>query len=416
MMIKQKSIKEILLATLFLAGCQFSKDSPHTVSDDDLKAAIGEAEKQRKDALSGFLLEKDITVTYVEQPEPGNYTAVLSWKKTIPYLIYTVRGYTNSIVNATSLSFSTFGRPDHIDIEAKNNLGLTVSKFQLTTDAPKDIILMSQALTQDTVIEANRVFLTENSKLVTEGHSLTIKTNKLIIMGKEAIISTLSLWSADITTKDPVLLKNSTINIQARSIEGSLDIYLYGLNGQDGLNGIELEQNAGVTEPAAGAPGGDAQTMSAPCNFPSDHGGRCNQEQTRDFVTFCMKPPENGGPGADAPNAMDGENGHPGSNSGDLILNTNKIDGNVEISRIVGLGGRGGAAAPVRAGGPGGPPGKVQSTRNPCPPAQDGPPGKTGLPGKAGSSGPDGKLGLLVLPSNPEVRGKISISDMPSHY
>lgn len=273
-------------------------------------------------------------------------------------------------------------------------------------------------LSEDTRLEARRIFLLPQATITTNGNSLELVSEKLIV-GEHANIGTIATYSNEFSTTT-ASRQNDKISIQSRKILGALSIFMYGLNGAPGRSGAELEHAAGVQNPKPGQPGnpGGNQVVDHGCTPGSDADFnirflRINTDTDkcrRQKQTICSPAPTNGTPGEDAPKAMDGENGHDGASTGDLVINTQELEGTIIVRRLFGLGGKGGLAAPPRNGGQGGAAGNPDP-QGLCPRASPGADGANGSAGRNGADGKNGTLGLLVLPQGPGFEHKISVFD-----
>lgn len=385
-----------------LSACQFKKDdgneqSPAApkVNPEDVKTVIDQVNSQNKEADEAALLSSEVDVSF-RDGRRNEYTMVIKIPKRIKNAEVTVDSSTDihTISGVQSVEEPVFANTKYtIEIQTKSR-GKIISQIKIGIESPKDLVVSNTRLTKDTDLAAHRIYLLDGAKIATYGFALNIHADQLI-SESGAIYS----FPVGYSSRNEAELKNSTINIAARSIKGTLTLGLRGVNGVNGRSGTELEQFLGLHFNYRGDDGAPARSHMSAESCRRDI--RTKEEVCRPGVPVCDSYPTDGQKGPAAPAARNGEDGTNGGDQGHLVLTTEDLsEANITINTHVGIKGRGGDPA-ERHQFPGGKPGPMDSL-GACAskPASPGPAGDMGAAGKRGLDGIDGNEGTLVLPKH----------------
>lgn len=261
-----------------------------------------------------------------------------------------------------------------------------------TVKLPKLNIPANLSLSEPLFVSGQEVEIAANAKIVTNGYPLSIRADRLSLLGP------VKIYSFDKVTADA---------FQQGKPASSIQIFADDFVGQ-GLQILNAGQNGGVGHDGAqGAPGnqgnpgqGRTQGQQKIC------GGIPFVSQVCNLVPTGCQGGEDGGTGTKGAAGYQGLEGLPGGNGGDVTLDlpidarnyvsvlTNVgIDGQAKdcggliCGRTGGPGGAGGQGGSGGLGGPGAPGTAYCSGTNA---GSAGPPGEVGPPGKKGPDGPNG--------------------------
>lgn len=227
-----------------------------------------------------------------------------------------------------------------------------------------------------------RLFLKENSTLITQGQSLRIRLPALHASTGAKIIT----WpQGQVAQAQQAGRGGGFIELQAGTLEGNLEIVLRGERGGVGTSG--------QADPSLNGPAGRNGL---------DHEYRPAQINAYGVLVIdavCLRPPTDGEVGGPGQAGRSGGVGHRGGSSGAAIVQvTNQTESRINYTFEPGEGGIGGAGGPGGFGGPGGKAGSslvkftmITPQNSPCPTARE---GASGQEGPRGSEGPMGEVGL----------------------
>jgi hypothetical protein len=216
-------------------------------------------------------------------------------------------------------------------------------------------------------VRGRRVTLVAGSLIVTNGHSLSIIAEEVII-GQDARIASFEEGAANRELGRPGR-PAGTVFIGARHLSGGM------------LAIRNVGQDGGAGKPGAAGHGGREGTQGAARSWNPWNGCTSGSD---------------GGRGGQGDLGGDGENGGAGGNGGTVVLAIPEGPTVDSVFNIDVRGGKGGMGGPAGAGGPGGKGGAGGSGTAACGGTSPGPPGETGQPGRQGLPGPDGALGKVV--------------------
>lgn len=397
----------LLIIALCLAtqACSFKKDGANVNprADNNNTDVIETIKKeQEKQAFEGRITEQNVSVKFLELPEPRQYNMVITWPEQVSRMQVTVNGKTviyNSQLGTNSHQQIVFSeKTQEIELLALDSFGAPVSSLSITRTAPLDFVVPETLnLTSDTLLDVERLFLYRSSQIIANGHNLSIIAKKVIVESNESSASTLDTYHIitrlpDSRIESTIDKRQSSITIQADKAIGHLKVALVGANGKDGRSGEELERVKGIQKVSVqlnGPTGADGilawTTKSCPKRTSLD-GPPCEKE-----VPLCQRPPTNGGDGLQGEAGHDGENGEDGGPTGNLTtLVKDHSSFSLEVIQMPGKPGKGGQGASGHPGGRGGDPGK-----NPGSPCTNAKRGSDGPKGANGANGKDGKPGLI---------------------
>lgn len=246
---------------------------------------------------------------------------------------------------------------------------------------PRDFSIESSIeLRQDLVIDASRVFLTNESKIQTNGFKIKVKADKFFSDGAE-IFSFMPNSKAPVQTDG---VSGGFVEIKAKEARGHLQVNLRGQNGGDGVDGQAWDIRA-----ATGATGRSGAHECAKLNVGGiGIGGP--------LKCWCTRNPDNGGVGATGEKGRDGTKAGRGGNSGVLVVEIQeKTDFVVEPFQSNGLAGIPGSGSFGQKGGLGGAAGDATSSE--CSGANQGPEGQEGEKGADGERAADGVIEALCI-------------------
>ncbi len=364
-------------------------------------------EKRQLETKAGVLTAENVSVEFIEQPQPERYRMIVSWPSSVPSMIVQI----NDEFETTTTSSNSYQRDVRsnttyrIKLISKDSQGTDITRREFVKESPKDLIIKDTiSLSKNSNESVNRIFFFPNAQIITNGYDLSLTTNKLIVEKIDSSNSPYrSLWresqiltTVDQTTSRAEQLAGSKITITAKKAIGELHVALIGYNGTDGRSGTELDTANNIQrQPLATLNGidgasGKLKTFTPPCaKSRSLDGPVCDGPQLK-----CEVAPENGQNGKQGSVGTNGENGSNGGSSGSLFIHVaDAKEFTVEVGQKTGLGGRGGNGG---IGSPGGFGGKAgNNPGSPCPNALDGKPGPAGLTGWNGAQGKDGTLGSI---------------------
>nr|BFD66453.1 hypothetical protein HAGR004_14750 [Bdellovibrio sp. HAGR004] len=398
----------VLCSFLALSACAFKKDDGEK-SKGAAKAppAVDVVEQikseQAKNASNGQLTDENVQVSFHEA-EMGSYEMTITWPSDIPKVAVVINGKKSIVAEASSFKTTVGqGTESAIEITSMDSFGSPISVYAVTSKAPLDIIVSDPYyLTENTNLDANRLYLLSGGAIITNGRHLNISVNKLFV--EDAPNKAFNLFpsyakirtqSAQNIGSDLFEIYNSSITIAAKKAVGTLSVALIGFNGRDGKSGEELERQARISRQRNpnldGANGSDEVTRRIP--------------KTPDSPAqpICVRAAGNGQDGAPGAPGSSGENGQPGGDTGNLLVTVEDFsEFSLEVGTQVGKGGKGGLGAPGHEGGNGGAPGKTYGVCAQVPSA-----GKKGAKGADGANGSDGLNGKVGTISSNVTKQKI---------
>lgn len=313
---------------------------------------------------------------------PHQYQIVVSWPAEVTKVVIedsgkkifesdSVRQYTHPIKDNTKFNFRVFSYDGDKPVLIGEYVGLTPRDYSIEA---------STDLKQDLVIEASRVFFTNESKIQTNGYKLTVKADKFYSDNAE-IYSFMTGAKAPLETDGA---PGGAVEIKAKDAIGHLRVNLRGQNGGDGVDGKAWDIRA--------ATGGGGRSGAHDCARASVGGIGIGGP----LKCWCTRNPDNGGAGAVGAKGRDGTRAGRGGNSGALLVEIQeKTEFVVEPFQTVGLAGNPGKGGPGQLGGIGGPGGDPTSSE--CSSSRQGPEGKAGDQGTDGANALDGNIESLCI-------------------
>lgn len=349
-----------ILLPIFLLGCLLScvQVAPKKNSSRD---QTPERAFENNELQFQFFLE--------DQGTPYFYQMGLKWTQPLSkaHRVY-INGEDITLDSAAmSLNFPVpAGQRYSVEVFDFSAEGEWVSLWNKTFETPKDLVINDLILLKkNTELQAERIFFQKKGKVLTQGHSLIIKTKALY--SDDGIIETFSENSTAFA--EQAGRSGGAIHIEAEVGQGDLTILLRGENGGTGKAGTPW-------------PHPQVNARAATPSIINLMGGGIPQ---------CLVPPEDGVDGPKGNKGFAGLKGAPGGDSGSLeikiALPTESLKYNVE--RLPGKGGAGGPGGPGQVGGQPSSPGvKIF-------PCKAGKPGKRLGDGDPGEQGPSGLNGSI---------------------
>ncbi|QDK45357.1 hypothetical protein DOM22_09425 [Bdellovibrio sp. ZAP7] len=388
------SMRNILIIGLCvsLGACAFKKEDAEDKQRQDLADDV--AKKIQEDQKNSVveLKESTVPVTF-EEKDLGYYEFKIQW----PESVGSVEVYLNNNFETTVTGKNYFTKVVlHNEVvsyrirayASVQRGGAFIQEYFNTSQAPFDFLIYQNFnMKEDVVAEAKRAYIHSGSKIVTNGHNLTIKAEKLIVAEfKGPQSGNPAQYSQIVTheTSEPSKTNfSSKINIQAKVAIGTLQIAMIGKDGQNGKNGEEFATERGISLlPARAMDGINGKDGTMTRNI-------CSLKKNPDTCVpdSCTSSPTSGSNGADGADGFPGQDGQNGGDAGFVKIEvTDDSEFFLEIYQKPGKGGLGGKGSPGQAGGKGGAAGKK-------PPACS-KSASAGTDGKSGNPGPDGKDGV----------------------
>lgn len=286
-----------------------------------------------------------------------------------------------------------------ITVTLFNELGAVIGLKEQETEFYKDIKI-SEPISSEGELIANRLLITTGGRIITNGQSLTIKAKKIIIEDTYNPGAAFRAEDAHILTvlpgtKSPTAEgkpSHADIRIQADEAIGDLRVALIGFDGNDGVTPIVKHPPA-----AAGKNGtsGESQDIGRYCT--DDRGRPCRSE------IICKVEPQAAEPGLKGAKGIDAAPGQDGGDSGSLTIDIRNTEN--FTAKIITLPGEGGKSGLRGEGGPGGPPG---ITPRAAPGCRQPKPASSGDQGPYGNYGKDGISGAMGFIDTKATRAQIS--------
>lgn len=401
----------IAIATILNGACAFkNEEKPATAAAEPAKPqeVIDAIQKERdREAAAGILTENNVVTEFVENREPGSYRLIVRWPNTIKAMQLRLNNadeVTKLNVNVAEFAAGS-GQEYKIAMIAHGNISSRPLSSYITPTlrAPTDIVFDSKSteLNEDRVITANRVFIKSGAKITTNGHNLTLTTNKLFIAPQPrdsenrsfTELAHINTFTLNKVAEKDAELAGSMIKIFAKEAHGRMLIALVGTNGKLGKAApfpVNLPESRGLSASLPQHRGRDGQERMIVSN--------CKRSKYNDCETgpTCIVEATSGLKGVLGEKGTDGQPGGPGGNAGFLHLSiVNYVNFSVHVGQLSGPGGAGGAAGRGAPGSQGGTPGARPGLCDTFPAVGAGPPGDTGVAGEAGKSGISGSSGTV---------------------
>lgn len=390
----KRNLTLLLGCTLVLSACSFKKDDEvkPKVNEPVVVDVVEQIKSERaKEASNGQLTEENVQVTFAEA-EMGFYNMTVSWPEDIPKVLVVINEKKEIVSGVSSVTVSVpQGTTMDIELTSHDSFGSSIAVFAISRRAPVDIeVSYPRYLNEDTVIEANRLYLLPDGYIETNGHHLSISVGKLTVEPKKygSFIDNAKIRTqgAQNFGSNPFELRNSSITITAKKAIGTLSIAMIGFNGRHGRGGgeIELQNKVSRTRDTKldGANGADEVIRRIPKTPDSP------------AQSVCSRPAGNGQGGAQGAAGTNGGDGQNGGDTGNLLVT---IDDHsefaLEVGTKVGRPGKGGLGTAGHEGGNGGAPGRSMGICASSP--QAGKKGANGPDGAHGKDGADGKVGTI---------------------
>lgn len=363
--------------------------------------------------IEASTLENEIKVN-IKGTDPEKYAVQFSW----PYLengkILRVRlgsvlaevlpnqtYFTHVLPHNQTVTFS-------FDILDKNRK--PEQTFTKTIRIPTDFVSKADSfsISKDTKIEANRVYLSHDFPLTTNGNTVDIVANE--IHAERGFIQTfpkkIKILNKEKNTEEEIPPTADTekngrpggnISISAKKLFGRMKVYMRGERGGQGPKGDPTDgQQSGTGKPA-----GNGKTICI------SHGNECGRRGKMCVIKPTFMPEEcvcenfgpPGGKGLKGNTGKQGKQGMTGGDSGNIRISIQEYvplegfdptlpqEGGqvVQVFEIPGSGGRGGPGGDGQKGSPGGA-GRDTTKKDDCR-------GETGIEGDRGDQGPEGFAG-----------------------
>lgn len=374
-----------LLCLFLLTGC-----NPE-FTEQDVRKNMNIPETVNSRSLDQFL-----TVKVQPTAQPEKYMVYFSWPRIEDGKFFRVRlDKTLIVVNPTQTDFNHEVFHDQTltyTFEILDNASKIEKSFPKQIKIPRDFVVREgqSSFTEDTRLTVNRIFLTNEAALTTNGFNIELISNEL--HSKDGVIETFPE-----NTKAPINndgKSGGTLKINALLATGDLKIYMRGQNGGDGANGENYQSRAS-----------DGRSAGEGVRFCDCAGKNCLVTASTKFELFnkikptgtictCESNGSDGGRGADGANGRDGHRAGNGGSAGQLkisIQDGREFDLQTYASKgLAGIPGNGGEG---QEGGIGGQTPDTLSGRK-CG-GKPGPNGSKGKAGHRGELGSDGDLGLM---------------------
>lgn len=206
-----------------------------------LNACANELDHKKEEPTSGvrILSESQVHITFTPSDSANSYTATLIW----PEAQGTIRILENAKVLATlSGQFTSYSMPveggtevsylvEHLSSENK-----IISSVPISGTVPKDLFWDKETiLEQDTTINAGRIYISKDARLLTKQFNLTILADTIKAEG--GLITNFANGESQkaIATQG---LNGGNILIQAKYATGNLAIEMRGQNGGEGKSSV----------------------------------------------------------------------------------------------------------------------------------------------------------------------------------
>lgn len=374
-----------LLCLFLLTGC-----NPE-FTEQDVKKNTSAPETVNSRSLDQFL-----TVKVQPTALPEKYMVYFSWPRIEDGKFVRVRlDKTLIVVNPNQTDFNHEVFHDQTltyTFEILDNASKIEKSFPKQIKIPRDFVVREgqSNFNEDTRLTVNRIFLTNDTVLSTNGFNIELVANEL--HSKDGVIETFAE-----NTKAPINndgKSGGSLKISAQMATGDLKIYMRGQHGGDGANGESYSNRA-----SDGSPAGEG------ARFCDCVGKNCLLTAKTNFELFpdikptgtictCESTGGDGGRGADGANGRDGHNAGNGGSAGQLKISIQ--DGrefDLQTYAFKGIAGTPGNGGDGQDGGIGGPTPDTLSGRK-CG-GKPGGNGSKGKPGRRGDLGSDGDLGLM---------------------
>lgn len=401
-----------LLLTVFILGCDQLETSNNKTGKTISENTEAKNNTENTQRIQSSALETEIKVN-IKGTDPEKYAIQFSW----PYLedgkLLRIRlgsvvaevlpnqtFFTHILPHSQTVTFS-------FDILDKNRK--PEKTFTKTVIIPTDFVSRndSASIKVDTKIEANRVYLSDEFPLTTNGKTVDIVTNeihaekgfiqtfpeKIKVLNKEKNMEEEIPQTADAGKNGSF---GGNISISSKKLFGRLKIYMRGEKGGRGYKGDPTDGQMSGT----GTPAGDGECgWWNPDSEPDSPIVRC----------YCKRMGVPGGLGIKGNKGKPGKTGMTGGDTGNIRISIQEYvplegfdptlpkDGGevVKVYQLPGAGGQGGPGGNGQKGSPGGP-GKDPNNSEDCRGAP-GPEGQVGDQGDEGPQGNEGKIGLKCI-------------------
>ena len=285
-------------------------------------------------------------------------------------------------------------------------------KGKVQVSVPTDIELKGEIAVKGN-LRANRLFLRDGAKVLTNGEPLAFEVNELL--SPSGVIDTSPPPPAS-AAAGANGRSCGDVSIKANTASGRLTLQCKaenGMNGADGGNG--RDGNPG----AQGSPGDVEVKPNDQIPVQKDAAERAQLKHW--YVTdtlptrrvdkdgwklwfYCSRPPADGATGEGGQNGADGMAGGEGGSIGSVLVEI-KNDSDFQVRTVAtpgegSVGGRGGNGG---KGGAGGPPGRPDPSGFLCANARHGSPGPDGLNGRPGRFGEKGALRPVCIRNGDRV-------------
>ncbi|QDK37924.1 hypothetical protein [Bdellovibrio sp. NC01] len=223
-----------------------------------LSSCANELDHKQEEPPSGvrILSESQVHISFTPNDSANSYQAIITW----PEAQGTIRILENSKVLATlSGQFTSYSVPvqggtevsylvEHLSTDNK-----IISSVQILGTVPKDLFWDKETtLEQDTIINAGRIYISKDAKILTKQFNLTIIADTIKAEG--GLITNFADGESQkaIATNG---LKGGNISISAQKASGNLAIEMRGQNGGEGKSAVMGA--FGSTQQCFSGPGGN---------------------------------------------------------------------------------------------------------------------------------------------------------------
>lgn len=351
--------------------------------------------KSLTETVSSKSLDQFIQVRVQPTAKPEKYMVYFSWPRIEDGKFVRVRlDKTLIVVNPSQTDFNHEVFHDQTltyTFEILDNASKIEKSFPKQIKIPRDFVIREgqSSFNEDTRLTVNRIFLTNEIALTTNGYNIELVANEL--HSKDGVIETFPENAKALT--DINGKSGGSLKINASLATGDLKIYMRGQHGGDGANGENYSSRA-----SDGTPAGEG------ARFCDCVGKNCLVSSTKKIELFsgvqptgsictCESIGNDGGRGSDG---LNGRNGHRAGNGGSAgQLKISIQDGrefDLQTYAFKGLAGIPGKGGDGQDGGLGGQtPDTIAGRKCGGKSAGNGSKGNSGLTGESGN---DGDLGL----------------------
>lgn len=230
---KSKNLFSYLLSAIALSGClKISKKS------DSAKAQ--EFREPQQLELVDVLSRHQVKMTYIPTTKPNIYDVELNWPRFNG--VITILNDKKELLSRELTSQDEFliqdlegGLEKTIYLQTYKPATNLFTEIELKIMPPKDLVLSGTlVLRENTTLVANRIFITNDTKIHNTSHNLEITFSQLIL-GKNVLISPYPIDQRALP--DTIGSDSGNIKIQGDQAYGNLTVYMNSEGGGNGSQG-----------------------------------------------------------------------------------------------------------------------------------------------------------------------------------